>query len=325
MKAAYLNSPGGPEVIVYGDLPDPVPGPGQVLVRMRATTVNHVDTIWRSGIRPYFKIVAPHVLGIELAGEIAGLGEGVTSFKIGDRVVGRPTTGAYAELAVADVSEVVKLPDTVSFEDGAGLGTTGPIAWRAVVRVAQVRAGEAVLITAAASGTGSVMVQIAKAAGAFVIGTAGGQRKLDVVRSVGADAVIDHYEEDVAARIKEITDGRGIDAAIDATCSAPLVNAVIEGLRPGGRLAIYGNMASPELTLNVRNTFFKGVKVMGVQGGDPAQVEAEREGDLIGMLRLAADGKIKLVKDKIMPLSDAAEAHRLMESHASGGKLILTS
>jgi len=324
MKAAYLNGPGGPEALIYGDLPDPKPGPGQVLVRMRATTVNHVDTVFRSGVRPYFKIVAPHVLGVEAAGEVAALGEGVTGFSVGERVVAGPKTGCYAELVLASADDVFKLPDSVSFEDGAGLGTTGPISWRSVVRVAQVQAGEAVLISAAASGTGSVMAQIAKACGAFVIGTAGGKRKLDMVRALGVDAVIDHYEEDVAARIKEITGGRGIDAAIDATCSGPLFNAMLEALRPGGRLAIYGNMASPELTMNVRAVFFKGLKLLGAPGGDPAQLAANEEADAVGLLRLAAEGKIKLLKDRVMPHSEAAEAHRLLEAHEPAGKMLLT-
>ena len=199
------------------------------------------------------------------------------------------------------------------------------IAFRSVVRRGEVRAGEAVLITAAASGTGALMAQIAKACGAFVIGTAGGKRKMDLVMSLGVDAVIDHYEEDVAARIMELTEGRGIDVAIDATASAPLFNAAIQTLRPGGRFVNYGNMASPELTMNVRNVFFKGLKLIGAQGGDPLEIEAQLDGNKLGIARLAGEGKIKTLKDRILPLSEAAEAHRLLESHDVAGKLILTS
>lgn len=326
MKAAYINGPGGPEAFVYGELPDPAPGRGEVLVRMRAACVNHVDTVWRSGVRPYFKIAPPHVLGLEFAGEVVELGDGVEGVAVGDRVAGRAKSGAYAELVVAEAELVNKLPDSVSFEDGAALGTTGPVAWRAVVRGAQLRPGQAVLITAAASGTGNLMVQIAKAAGVFVIGTAGGRRKLDLVRSIGADAVIDHYEEDVAARVRELTSGRGVDAAIDATVSPKLIPALVESLREGGRLAIYGNISSPEVTFNVRSLFSKGVSIVGVQGGHyPGQFDLDRREDMVGIMRLAAEGKIKVLKDGVMPLSQAAEAHRRLESHAAAGKMILTA
>jgi len=325
VKAAYINGPGGPEAFIYGDLPDPTPGPGEVLVRMRATSVNHVDTVWRSGIRPYFKINPPHVLGFEVSGEVVKLGEGVDEVAVGDRVAGRAKSGSYAELVLANAPLLARLPDNVSFEDGASLGTTGPVAWRAVVRGAQVRAGQAVLVTAAASGTGSVIVQIAKAAGAFVIGTAGGRRKLDLVRSIGADAVIDHYEEDLARRVKELTDGRGVDAVIDATVSPKLIQAFLDSLRQRGRLAIYGNISRPEITLNVRSLFSNGISVVGVQGGHyPGHFDLERREDIIGIMRLAAEGKIKSLRDSVMPLSQAAEAHRRLESHDVAGKLILT-
>lgn len=324
MKAVYLNEPGGPEALIYGDLPDPTPGPGEILVRMRAAGVNHVDTIRRSGVRTYFKLTPPHILGVEFAGEVAALGAGVTTHKIGDRVFGRPVHGTYAELAVAKANAMFRLPDEVSFEDGAGLGTTLPEAWTALIRRAKIVAGEAVLITAGASGTGAVMIQLAKAAGCFVIATAGGEQKLGFARQAGADAVIDHYKEDVAARIKEVTNGRGLDVAVDATCSTPLFNAMIDALRPGGRLVIYGNMASPELTMNVRNVFFRGLQLIGGQGGDPDELAAQRDADVVGMLRLVSAGKVRIMKDRVLPLAKAAEAHRLLEKHAAVGKIILT-
>ena len=323
MKAAYLNGPGGPEAFVYGDLPDPKAGAGEVLIRVRATTVNHVDTVYRSGIRPYFKITPPHVLGLELAGDVVAAGEGVQGFKAGDRVVASPRTGAYAELAVAEARNVVKLPASVSYEDGAAMAGTGATAWRAVVRRAEIRPSEIVLVTAAAGGTGGMIAQVAKASGAFVIGTAGGQRKLDLVKSLGADAVIDHYKEDLIARIKEITEGYGIDAAIDATSSAPIWSAITESLRPGGRVVLYGNMASQEVSFLVRHVFPKGLKIIGL-AGDPAEVAATRPADMIGLMRLAAQGKLRSLTDRVLPLAEVAEAHRLVEDHAVAGKVVLT-
>jgi NADPH2:quinone reductase len=323
MKAAYLQETGGHDVFQYGDLPDPVAGPGELLVRVRAAAVNHVDTVWRSGIRPYFKITPPHVLGYEAAGEIVALGAGVTGFSVGDNVVARTKTGAYAELATMDAASTVRVPANMSLEEAASLATTGPTAFRMVVRRAAVRAGETVLITAAASGTGSLMVQIAKAAGARVIATAGGQRKRDIVLGLGADAVIDHYEEDVAKRLLELTGGQGADAAIDAVASQPLFDAILTGLRPGGRVVIYGNMVAPQLNFTARIVFSKGLSIIGGQGSDPRTAASEAEIDRAALMVLAEAGSLKVLVDRVLPLAQVGEAHRAMDAHEPAGKIIL--
>ena len=323
MKAAFLRETGDHTKFEFGDLPDPAPSAGEVLIRVRAASVNHVDTVWRSGIRPYFKITPPHVLGYEAAGEIAAVGDGVTAFKAGDKVIARTKTGAYAELALADVGATTLLPEGVSYEEGCSLAGTGPTAFRMAIRRAAVRAGETVLVTAAASGTGSLIAQIAKRAGARVIATAGGQRKRDIVLGLGVDAVIDHYEEDVAKRILELTDGQGADAAIDAVSSQPLFDAILTGLRPGGRLVIYGNIASPQLTFAARTIFSKGLSIIGGQGSDPRTAASELAVDRAGLMALAAGGGLKVLIDRVLPLSDTSEAHRAMDAHEPAGKIIL--
>lgn len=323
MKAAYLEETGDPDKFRYGDLPDPTPGPGQALIRVRAASVNHVDTVWRSGKRAYFKISPPHVLGYEAAGEVVALGAGVTSVKVGDRVIANTATGAYAELALADAGRISPLPGSMTFEEGCSFAGTGPTAFRMAVRRAALRAGETVLVTAAASGTGSMILQIAKAAGARVIATAGGARKAEILRGLGADAVIDHYEQDVGARMMELTDGQGVDAAIDGVSDQKLFEAILNGLRNNGRLVVYGNIASPQLNLNVRTIFSKGLSIVGGQGADPRTAAAERQIDQAGLMSLVEQGKLKALIDRVLPLDQAAEAHRAMGAHEAAGKIIL--
>lgn len=323
MKAAFLNATGDHTQFEYGDLPDPVPGPGEILIRVRAASVNHVDTVWRSGIRPYFKITPPHVLGTEAAGDVAAVGPGVTAFKVGDPVLCRTKTGSYAELALADASAASPLPDGVSYEEACSLGGTGPTAFRMAIRRAALQAGETVLVTAAASGTGVLIAQIAKRAGARVIATAGGERKRDILLELGVDAVIDHYKEDVAQRISELTGGKGVDAAIDAVFSQSLFDAILTGLRPGGRVVVYGNIASPQLTLSARAIFSKGISIIGGQGADPRAAAAEQAIDRAGLMTLAAGGGLKVLIDRVLPLSQASEAHRAMDAHEPAGKIVL--
>ncbi len=325
MKAAYIEAAGGPEAFKYGDLPDPVAGAGEVLIRVAATTVNHLDTVVRSGIRPYLKITPPHILGSEASGEIVAVGPGVKGLAVGDRVSARTKTGSYAELAIAEAGNVTKLPDNISLEDAAGFAATGATAYRLVGRRANLQPGESVLITAGASGTASMMVQIAKAAGYYVIATAGGTRKRDLVMGLGADATIDHYEDDIAARVLELTGGRGVDTAIDAVASQPLFEAVMNSLRPAGRLVIYGNMVTTQLTFNVRTLFSKGIEIVGGQGGDAGQLAVDRTADNIAFMRLAARGQIKMLRDRVLPISEAAAAHAAMEAHETAGKIVLTA
>jgi len=324
VKAAYLDITGEPDVFMYGDLPDLTPGAGEILVRLIATNVNHVDTVWRSGVRPYFKISPPHVLGLELTGAVAALGSGVSGFAIGERVVASPKSGSYAELAICDASRTYRIPDAISNETAACLTSTGATAYRLAVHRAQLRAGQTVVITAGASGTGSTLVQIARAIGCRVIATAGGAKKREILEGIGADATIDHYEEDVEKRISELTDGLGVDAAIDPVSSQPLFEALTNGLKPGGRLVIYGNIVSSEVQLNIRTLFSKGIEVIGGQGGDQRVLSLDRQIDMPRLIELARLGAVKTLVDRTLPLRDMAMAHRLVEDHALVGKVIIT-
>jgi NADPH:quinone reductase-like Zn-dependent oxidoreductase len=213
MKAVYVEQTGPPEVLIYGDLPAPEPGPNDVLVRVHATSLNRLDIFMREGSHGT-RITPPQILGRDLAGEVLRVGSEVRDFRPGDRVVASGN-GSYAEYALAAAERTFLLPETCAFDEGGALPTAGLTAYQMLVNRARVRPGEEVLVMAAGSGVSSYAVQIARAVGARVIATAGSAEKLQKALEIGADAVINHYTEDVAARVLELTDGQGVDVIIE--------------------------------------------------------------------------------------------------------------
>ena len=233
MKAAFITEPGPVENLVFGELPNPEPGAGQVLVRVRAASVNRVDVFTREGSHGT-RARPQHVPGLDLAGDVVGRGIDATRFEVGGRVMGTGAGGTYAELAVAAESNLVSIPEGLSYEEAAAAPTAFCAGWHCLVCKAGLQVGETVLVLAGGSGVGSAAVQIAKSASARVITTVGSDAKVEKAKAIGADEVIVRTREDVAARVQELTGGEGVDLVYDHVGQATWESS-IASLKVGGR------------------------------------------------------------------------------------------
>ena len=312
MKAVYVEQTGPPEVLIYGDLPTPEPGPNDVLVRVRATSLNRLDVFMREGSHGT-RITPPQILGRDMAGEVVRVGSEVREFRPGDRVVGSGN-GSYAEYGLAPVERTFLLPASCAFDDGGALPTAGLTAYQMLINRARVRPGEDVLVMAAGSGVSSYAVQIARAVGARVIATAGSAEKLQKALEIGADAVINHYTEDVAARVLELTAGQGVDVIIEHV-GAAVWPACFRSLKVNGRLVTCGVTAGHRVDLHLGQVFSRALQIMGVGRGSPQ--------DMRELLRLLALGRVRPVIHARFPLQEAVAAHRLLESSQFFGKVVL--
>ena len=312
MKAVYVEKTGPPEVLIYGDLPAPRPGPNDVLIRVAATSLNRLDIFMREGSHGT-RISPPHILGRDIAGEVAEFGSEVQGFQIDDRVVASGT-GSYAEYAVAPAEHTFHLTQNCSYDEAGALPTAGLTAYQMLINRARVRPGETVLVMAAGSGVSSFAVQIAKAVGARVIATAGSDDKLSQACLIGAEAVINHYTEDVSARVRELTDGEGVDVIIEHV-GAAVWPACFRSLAVNGRLVTCGVTAGHRVDLHLGQVFTRALSIMGVGRGSP--------GDMRELLRLVDLGRVRAVIHQRFPLRDAAAAHSLLESSAFFGKVVL--
>lgn len=312
MKAVYVEQTGPPEVLQYGDLPDPQPGPNDVMIRLRATSLNRLDVFMREGSHGT-SIMPPQILGRDIAGEVVATGSAVQGFRPGDRVVASGN-GSYAEYVLAPVERTFHLPDACSFDDGGALPTAGLTAYQMLINRARVRPGEDVLVMAAGSGVSSYAIQIARAVGARVIATAGSDEKLHKAREIGADQVINHYTEDVAARVRDVTDGQGVDVIIEHV-GAAVWPACFRSLKVNGRLVTCGVTTGHRVDLHLGQVFSRALTIMGVGRGSPA--------DMRELIRLMALGRVRPVIHRHFLLHEAVEAHRVMESSKFFGKLVL--
>jgi NADPH:quinone reductase-like Zn-dependent oxidoreductase len=313
MKAVYVERTGAPEVLTYGELPEPQAGPNDVVIRVYATSLNRLDVFMREGSHGT-RITPPQILGRDIAGEVVRVGEAVHDFRAGDRVVASGN-GSYAEYAVAPVARTFLLPEQCPFEDGGALPTAGLTAYQMLINRARVRPGEDVLVMAAGSGVSSYAIQIAHAIGARVIATAGSAEKLDKARQIGADAVINHYTEDVAARVLELTNGQGVEVIIEHV-GAAVWPACFRSLKVNGRLVTCGVTAGHRVELHLGQVFSRALQIMGVGRGSPS--------DMRELIRLMALGRVRPVIHQRFPLQDAVAAHRLLESSQFFGKIVLT-
>lgn len=319
MRAIRFHQFGPPEVLRIDDIADPVPGARQVVVRVHAIGVNPVDTYIRSGnyaLRP----ALPAVLGHDAAGVIESVGEGVTRWKPGDRVyTSRCLTGAYAEKTLCDRQFVHELPDTVSFAQGAGINVPYGTAYRALFHRAAVRAGEFVLVHGASGGVGTAAVQLAAAHGCRVIGTAGTERGLQLVRDQGAQHAVNHRSPGYQDQIIGLTGDRGgVDAIIEMLANVNLDHD-LRMLARGGRVVVVGNRGRVEI--DARQTMAKESSILGMQlwaGGDAALIEAH-DGIVAGLRA----GFLKPIVGRELPMSDAARAHRQIMEEAAYGKIVL--
>lgn len=314
MKAVYVEQTGPPEVLIYGELPTPRPGPNDVLIRVAATSLNRLDIFMREGSHGT-RITPPHVLGRDIAGEVAELGSEAQGFQVGDRVVASGS-GSYAEYAVAPAERTFHLTGNCSYDEAGALPTAGLTAYQMLINRARVRPGETVLVMAAGSGVSSFAVQIANAVGARVIATAGSDDKLSQAQQIGAAAVINHYTEDVSARVRELTGGEGVDVIIEHV-GAAVWPACFRSLAVNGRLVTCGVTAGHRVDLHLGQVFTRALSIMGVGRGSP--------GDMRELLRLVDLGRVRSIIHQRFPLQEAVAAHRLLESSTFFGKVVLNS
>lgn len=318
MKAIQVHSFGGPEVLEFREVPEPKPGPGQVLVRVHAAGVNPYDTYMRTGtyaIKPQL----PYTPGSDAAGIVEAIGDSVKKVKTGDRVYTAKTlTGAYAEYALTDESQVNVLPAKTSFAQGAGLWVPYGTAYHALYHQAGAHASETLLIHGASGGVGIAAVQFARAMGMTVIGTASSSRGAELVKKEGADYVVDHSKPGHAEEIMRITGGRGADVILEMLANVNLATDLkLHALR--GRTIVIGNRG--EITINPRDLMGRRASVRGFTLW--AATEAEIADIHAAIAAGLENGTLRPIVGREIPLKDAAQAHQEVLAPGSFGKIVL--
>ncbi|MYA97205.1 MAG: NADPH:quinone reductase [Nitrospinae bacterium] len=323
MKAIHVHEFGDPEVMVLEDAADPTPGAGQILVDVKAAGVNPVDTTFRSGAHPLSKSLAlPWTPGVDAAGDVLAVGEGVSGFSPGDRVFGLAVSGSYAEKALLSSLRTAKLPEGLSYEEGASLPVVLYTAYYALIYKAGLKAGETVLIHAGAGGVGCMGIQIAKAAGAHVITTVSSGEKAAFCREFGADVVVNYREEDFAERCLAETDGRGVDSVIEMVAVENFGDDC-RAVKKYGCIVVLGagTGKNPVGSVNYPPFYSKDIDVRGLSlfNSDPVFPEMVRQ-----LNPMLADGRVRASVGETMPLVEAPRAHDLLMTGKIFGKIVLT-
>jgi NADPH:quinone reductase-like Zn-dependent oxidoreductase len=321
VKAVRIHEDGGPDVLRYEDAPDPVPGKGQVLIALRAASLNHLDIWIRKGLP---SVPKPRILGADGAGVVVA-GEG---FAPGDRVVlnpgldhgdgritvvGEHTDGTHAELIAVPALQVYPLPDAIDFEAGAAFPLVFETAYRMLVTKANLQEGEWVLVWGIGGGVSTATLAIAKALGARVIVTSSSAEKLERARGLGADATFNHDEDDVPAGVKELTGG-GAHIVVDNVGEATWRRS-LDSARPAGRICVCGATSGPNPPANLHRIWWKQLTIYGSTMGSKEDFEAVYE--------LVNSGRVAPVVDAVFPLVEAAAAHERLEAGEQLGKIIL--
>ena len=320
MKAIVVREFGGPEVMKLEEIPAPKPGPGQVVVRMKAAGVNPADTYMRSGNYSN-KPPLPYTPGTDGAGVIDSVGTGVTRVKTGDRVyTARTVSGTYAECALALDSQVQPLPERISWAQGAAIFVPYATGYRALEQVAHARAGETLLVHGASGGVGVAAVQLARARGMVVIGTAGTDKGRALALREGAHHVVDHGAAGYADKVRELTAGRGVDVILEMLANVNL-GTDLQMLAPRGRVVVIGNRG--EVTINPRELMFRDAAVYGMLLWNISEpdVQAAHAAIVAGL----EDGTLRPVVGTELPLADAPEAHRKVLEPGAFGKIVLVT
>ena len=325
MKAIRIHEDGGPEVLRYEDVPDAVAGPGEVLVGLRAAGLNHLDVWVRKGLP---SVPKPRILGADGAGTVAALGDGVSGFEIGDRVVinpgiphdgritviGEHTDGTCCELKAIPAGQLYALDDSLSFEEGAAFALVFETAYRMLVTKASVREGEWALIWGIGGGVALAAFEICRALGVRTIVTSSSPEKLARARELGADLAVSHAEDDVVAAVKEATGGRGADVVVEtvgeATWERSLAAAATEA-----RIVVCGATSGHSPPARLYRLWWKQLVVYGSTMGMPSDFEAAYD--------LVRTGRARVHVDSVFPLAEAAKAHERLESGAHFGKVVL--
>jgi NADPH:quinone reductase len=320
MKAIQVHQFGGPEVLKLEEIPTPKPADGQVLVRIHAAGVNPYDTYMRAGTYA-IKPPLPYTPGSDAAGTIDAVGPGVTKFKPGDRVyTARTISGAYAEYALALESQVHPLPAKISFTQGAGVWVPYGTAYHALFHSAQARARETVLIHGASGGVGTAAIQIARAMGLTIFGTASSQKGLDLITHEGAHRAFDHSKPGYTDQIMQATGGKGVDIILEMLANVNLAND-LKLLAMNGRVIIIGNRG--EITINPRDLMSRRASARGFTLW---AITPEEEADIhAGLIAGMENGTLRPVVGKELPLAEAARAHKEILEPGSHGKIALVS
>ncbi len=340
MKAVIFEKHGGPEVLQYAEVADPVIKANEVMVEVRACALNHLDVWARRGL-PGIEIPLPHILGNDIAGVVREAGELVTWVHAGDEVMLHPGTscghcidclrgqdnlcpeydmlgyrqdGGYAQLVAAPGVNVIPKPQNLSWEEAASLPLVTVTAWHMLVTRAQVQPGEDVLIHAAGSGVGSIGIQVAKLRGARVIATAGSDEKLQKARSLGADETVNYTNADWPKEVKKLTGRRGVDVVFEHTGAETWAGSVAV-LKKNGRLVTCGATSGYDASTDLRQLFYRHLSLLGSFMGSKAE--------MLDAMKFIKRGQILAVVDRTLPLYEADRAHELMEDRAQFGKLVL--
>ncbi len=340
MRAAVVRSHGGPEAIEITEVDAPIPGPADAVVRVRAVALNHLDIWVRRGV-PGAKFPLPIILGSEIAGTIEALPGGATGWAIGDEVLvapgvscglcieclsgwdphcreygilGETRNGGAAELAAVPVRNLMRKPSKLSYAEAASMPLDFLTAWHMLVARAQLRPGETVLVHAGASGVGSAAIQIAKLWGAQIVATAGSEAKAETSRALGADRTILYRETDFAKEIREMTSKRGVEVVIEHV-GRDTWDGSIRSLARGGRLVTCGATSGHEVTINLRVLFAKGISLLGSTMGSLAEMKE--------IMKHVEAGKLRPVIDRVLPLAEIREGHRVLEAREAAGKVVL--
>jgi NADPH2:quinone reductase len=320
MKAVRVHEPGGPEAMRLEDLPEPTPAAGQALVRIEAAGVNYIDVYFRTGL---YKAPMPLVLGLEGAGRVAAVGEGVSEVAAGDRVAFTGVPGAYAEAIVAPADRLVKLPDGVSAREGAAAMLQGMTAHYLAAATFPLHPGHTCLVHAAAGGVGLLLCQVARMRGATVIGTVSTEEKAALARAAGAAHTILYTREDFESETRRLTDGRGVDVVYDGVGAATFEKS-LGCLRPRGLMVLFGQASGPVPPVDLAILSVKGSLFLtrpSLFHYILAREElVERARDVLGWVR---EGTLALRIEHVFPLAEAAEAHRALEGRRTTGKILL--
>jgi NADPH2:quinone reductase len=321
MKRIQVNQPGGPEAMQLVDVPTPVPGPKQALVRIAAAGVNFIDVYFRIGL---YKADFPITLGNEAAGVVEAVGPEVIEVSVGDRVAYAMARGSYAEYAVVPSALLVKIPDHVDFQTAAAAMLQGMTAHYLTHSTYPLKNGDSCLVHAAAGGAGGLTVQMAKMRGARVFGTVSTEEKARIARESGVDEAILYTQQDFEAEVKRLTGGRGVDVVYDSVGQTTFEKS-LNSLRPRGVMALFGQSSGPVPPFDAGILNAKGSLFLTRPSLAHHVLTREeltwRAGDVLGWI---ASGKLKLRINRTYPLMDAAEAHRDLESRRTAGKLLLT-
>ena len=324
MKAIRIHEDGGPEVLRYEDVPEPEASEGQVLIRLAAASLNHLDVWVRMGLP---SVPKPRILGADGAGVVAGLGAGVTGFTVGDRVVinpgietgamiavvGEHSDGTHCELIAIDAAQVFALDDRLSFEQGAAFPLVYETAYRMLVTKAAVQEGEWVLIWGIGGGVATAAFELCRALGANTIVTSGSEEKLDRARDWGADVTVNHHTGDLVAAVKAAT-GTGVQVVVETVGDATWARS-LAAVAPAGRVAVCGATSGPNPPAALHRFWWKQLTVYGSSMGT-------RE-DFAGAYELVRSGSARVHVDRVYPLAEARAAHERLEAGEQLGKIVL--